>query len=788
MTMGTNKGYSDEEVEALVKSGKATAVEPKQGFSDEDVAALAAEGKAREVAPSTTADMVETGLRSTAEGLTLGLSEPTVSGAIAVKNQIKQALDSGTLDPLSIDNFVKQYQQDAEQRMIQKAQNPGLDIGGQVIGSIAPILFTGGAALGVKGAATAAKLARGLDVGAQIGSKAAVLAKPIAKAAQIAEGAALASKGGKTLEGAAKLGAGAVKLGASAAETAAGAVAQEASRQAILKSTGFMKPGEGPDLDEVAMVGAALPVVGKGVGLLARGTKALGKGSMTALLGASPKAIDDYVKNYDTLQNARNITELKDAAQSNVAIIKNLAKKGEEGLATDVLDHLDILGNRATQASGEAYDLLTKSGQSFDSAQLIDAVEKAKQDLLTGGKTLVGAANKNSYAKLETIQNDIRVLGEQFGGTVPADTTKEIVQALDQEYNELARGEFATTAATAVNKARRNINEVLKTVDGYADKMKEVAALTDLRSRVFKEFGGSEKKAVAGVSAALKGNPTRMKLLQEFDAAQPFGLEQTKAAKAAADEINLLSESNIGDKISSFVQGSNDPKLRQQLVSLAALSDDQLVKELEALRAHEAFNTGFIRGSRNVNLGLAISYALAKGTAGAAAGMTLGPGMAGLGATYGVLVDTAGPRIARGMLKGYLEIKGIPTVAKIRSLTVPEDVKRLMIQDLSRAMRPALSTDKEKEKALNSFYAPEKAKPVIISEIRRSQGLTPEEKASMIQEVTRTGKVVDFDKVVFAGEEPKKSKAKVVDSKTKKPALPSDSVQEYFQYKKKQAF
>jgi hypothetical protein len=744
------------------------------------------------VAPeSTTADQIETALRSTAEGLTIGVSEPVVSGGIAVKNQIKQAIESGSLDPLALENFLKQYQQDVEQRQIQKEQNPGLDIGGQVVGAVAPIIMTGGAALGLRGAAAAARGASALDLGSNIAVRAGKLAtSPLSKAAQpLAEAAQLAGATKAT-----KAGAAITKLGVSAAEHATGAVAQEAARQGVLKSTGFMKPGDGPDLDDVAVVGAALPVVGKGVGALTKGAKVAGKGAMKVFLGASEEKIDNYLKNYDVLQNARDLKEIENAARSNLAFLKQNAPKAEDALATDVLDHLDILGKRISDASSEAFDLLDRSGRTFDVNELNNAIESVKSKLLTGGKTLVGAANKGAYAKLESIQGDLRSLSDAVGGEIPASSVKEVIQALDQEYNELARGEFAATAGTVVNQARAGINNILKDVDGYAAKMKEVSSLVDLRKRVFQEFGGSDKKALAGVKAALNGNLPRERLLNEFAQAQPIALAQAQEAKKFAEQVNLLNDSNIGDKLSLFVKGSNDPKLRDQLSKLADLSDEGMLKELEALRANEAFNKGFIQGSRNVNMwtviGASAKQALlgGKALAGAAAGMTISPGLAAVGAAWGATVDLYGPQMARSILKGMMEIKGIPTVAKIRALDIPEDTKRLMIQDLARAMRPTTIKDKNQEKELNAFYAPEASRPIIASEIRRASDLSPEQKAEMIQSLNKTGRVVDFDKVVFAAEDKKPKQPSLVKTKDTKPAMPSDAVQEYFDYKKRQSY
>lgn len=772
--MAEDQGFSDEEMQKLLSSGKAQMATPApqdDSLSDEEIQAALASGKAKTYAPSNM-DVAETAVRGALSSATLGATEPVISGGIAAKDLIKQAIEQGSLDPLSIENFVKEYQQDVEARRIQQQAMPGVDVASQVVGAVAPALLTGGASLGIRGALGAAKVAKGIDVGTKVATGATKVMAPLAKAAQIAEGTKLA---------------GVAKTGVKAAEMAAAGVAQEATRQGVLKSTGFMKPGEGPDLDEVAMLGAAIPVVGATVGALAKGAKVAGKGAMSVALGVREADMNKYLANYEKIQAARDVTEIAEAAKANLATIKGAAAKTGADLSTDVLDHLDILGKRVADGSAEAYEILAKSGKEFEAKDVLAAVDKAKQGLLVKGQ-LVGDANKASFAKLDRLQDDIKSVAQVANGKIDASTIKEVIQNLDTEYKVLSRGEFADAAGVAINKARQNIDALIKEIPEYKAKMQDVAKLADLRSRIFNEFGGSEKKAISATQQALKGNKVRADLLREFETTQPIGFAQAKAAKEAADEINALNELNIGDKLSAFVKGNNSPQLRQQLEKLANLTDPQLMDELNALRANEVFNSGFLRGSRNVNLWTAIGYAATKAAAGAAVGMTIGPGAMALGAVFGGTVDAYGPRIAREILKGVAMIRGIPTVAKIRALSVPEDVKRIMIQDLSRAMRPVVLKDKKEERQLNAFYAPMESRPIIISEIRRASGLSLEEKAQMIQEINKTGKVVDFDKVVFAADEPKSKPVKLVGEKNEKPDVPANAVREYYEYKKRQAY
>ena len=776
--MATKNGYSDAEVEALQKTGEAVPVEPKDGYSDDEVASLLKEGQASEVAPPTVADQIETAVRSTAEGFTpFGVSEPAVSGAIAIKNVIKQAVEQGTLDPVTAENFWSNYNADVQQRLVQKEQNPALDIGGQVLGALAPAVLTGGASLGIKAASGLAKGASALDVGSKVAAGTGkLLAKPLANAAaQMAEGSVAK---------------GATKLAANAAEAAAGAVAQEAGRQGVLKSTGFMKPGEGSDLDDVAVMGAAIPVVGAGVGALARAAKVAGKGAMKVALGVQEEEIQNYMNNYEKLQTSRVKEEIEAALSDNLATIKKVSQDKQVKLTDDILDNLDILRTRVSKGSSESFDILGASNEILPTKPIADAIRRQKNLFYVTGTKTFGPEDAAAVDKIEMLAREAEALGPE----VEAKAVKKIIQKVQEQGDySIPPGQRDTPMSKAMKAARREIDQDLKArIPEYAQKMEEVSGLTSALEKASDALN-SESKAMGAVKAVVSGkNPLKERALRDFAQVQPLEIEQVKQAADMANELNLLNEANIGDKLNLFVRGSNDPKIREQIEKLANLTDSEMLQELQALKAHEAFNKTFIRGSRNVNgwtvVGLSAARLAAKGAAGAIAGSQLSEDGAAIGAVWGATVDMFGPRMARAILKGIMQVKGIPTVAKIRALDIPEDAKRILIQDLARALRPVVTKDKSEEKSLNSFYAPEQSRPIIASEIRRAAGLAPEQKAEMINTLNTTGKVVDFDKVVFANEDTRPKQPSLVKDKNKKPSVPADSVEQYFEYKKRMPY
>ena len=124
--MATKNGYSDAEVEALQKTGEAVAAEPGDGYSDDEIASLLKESRASGWRRQLLRTKSRTAFRSTAEGFTpFGVSEPAVSGAIAIKNVIKQAVEQGTLDPVTAENFWSNYNADVPAKTRSERAEPG---------------------------------------------------------------------------------------------------------------------------------------------------------------------------------------------------------------------------------------------------------------------------------------------------------------------------------------------------------------------------------------------------------------------------------------------------------------------------------------------------------------------------------------------------------------------------------------------------------------------------------------------------------------------------------------
>ena len=82
--------------------------------------------------------------------------------------------------------------------------------------------------------------------------------------------------------------------------------------------------------------GAAIPVVGAGVGALARAAKVAGKGAMKVALGFGKKKSRN-MKNYEKLQTLASKKEIEAALSDNLATIKKVSQDKQVKLTDDIL-------------------------------------------------------------------------------------------------------------------------------------------------------------------------------------------------------------------------------------------------------------------------------------------------------------------------------------------------------------------------------------------------------------------------------------------------------------------
>ncbi len=109
--------------------------------------------------------------------------------------------------------------------------------------------------------------------------------------------------------------------------------------------------------------------------------------------------------------------------------------------------------------------------------------------------------------------------------------------------------------------------------------------------------------------------------------------------------------------------GKENIELRKTFEELSKMSGQDFANIVADRRTADAFKGEFKMGSRNVNLWGLFGFA------------TGGPVGAGTLATVGALTDRFGPAMAQKTLDGVLKIQGSPTLQKISTLNLPENVK-----------------------------------------------------------------------------------------------------------------
>lgn len=519
--------------------------EAKKKFEREQLIAEAkAKFAAEQPAPETPiGDKVAGAVRSGVEGLTFGISEPVWSGAMAGQMHLIDAAQKaeGVGDfaerVTDIDALKAQYDADVQRRRQFKADNPGLQMGAEMTGAIAPAFFTGGTTAIAKGVT---KLPAIVDsAGALIGQG----IKQIPKAEAL-----LASKGvtgsvARVAEGAAK--------------AAGQGVAAETISQQVEGATGFLKPEEMRSMGDVAtdaaLFGGALKLPGE---VAEQGTKLL-RGAAKTFAGVKGDVIDAYMANPQAIREAKTVAEIKDELDltmqklrddvDNAVITKdqakdamkqaeqkvddlvrenknliasqkadiraqfkeaksdlNIAFKGKQSeikgarypvQADDVLDSVEDVKRQVSDLSSESYRILGAEKGKVNIGSLPKAMERIKSGMAIEGE-LISQDAKNAFDKVSAYQEKFTNIAKKSNGEVSFPQVKQLIQEIDKDIRKAGdkmAGEFNTDTYDALMGVRSELDSILKErVAGYREVMQETARMNTLRRDLVKAFGSRE--------------------------------------------------------------------------------------------------------------------------------------------------------------------------------------------------------------------------------------------------------------------------------------------------------
>ena len=289
-------------------------------------------------APANVPESVETGSRSMLEGMTLGMSEPALSGANAViGNLIDSGFDSDDLksflsNAVDSERIKRGFNEDVGRRRKLEAEHPVIATGSEIAGAVIPSLISGGTSLG----------ASGVKSGATIASK---LGSMAGKAVEAIPGAKGLLEAENILGRAARVG----KAGVEGAAVAGGS---EGVKRLVESPTGFIQDGdEQADLGDIAALGGKFGAGMRAIPELAGMVSGGAKGMLSALGGVKPQTIDKYLDNVDQIKSAKSIPDAKAIVDDAIAKVQD-AVAGQKGDFVDEV--IGAVGTRSRRKSSKA--------------------------------------------------------------------------------------------------------------------------------------------------------------------------------------------------------------------------------------------------------------------------------------------------------------------------------------------------------------------------------------------------------------------------------------------------
>lgn len=618
----------------------------------------------------TGADMIGGAVRSAAEGLTAGISEPvvtTIKGTVSASKQMKKEFGVSTLSELSekikaipdpaqrqqaLDQVKSRWielvsaakEADVVQRRQFKEKNPILSSVSEVGGALVP---------------TPANVSMQLFRGA----------RALTGAAKLTKASPLM---GKVLrEGTAG---------------AAGAGAFQAVRKQALEPTGFIRPGEDPNIADVAKLGGAistgLPIAGAVIPPVTRAvskvTGSVAKKAMAVSLGVSEKNINKFLAAPDRINKAKSIEEIKDIVDKDLGLIKSFKEAEKFDVVDEVARGLGVLKKRVIKSSEESLDILDKSGKKFKTARFIAPLLKERNKFFIHGTTPVGEASKSAVNKIESVIANLRELPQYIDGP----TAKRILQQFRKNIDFIQTpGTFSKNPAQeAFVRAQRAIDARIKNaVPAYRVKMEETFKLTNLLKDASRRFGRPEatEKAIERLGSLTIPD----QILNDFFSAA--NINTKTLLKRLDQQRGVAGLQNSEAKIRQLMRGSNI-ETKRAFDRLSEITGKNFKQMIDDAQVQDSFRKEFLRGSRNVNLwgvlGMLANMATGKTGVAGATGAVIGGGLPGLaiGVVSGALIDKYGPTMAKKILDNVVKLKKVDPKKFVNDLDIPEAIKQNM--------------------------------------------------------------------------------------------------------------
>jgi hypothetical protein len=559
---------------------------------------------------SETPEQLKAGLEAVARGLSFGLSDPVLVSLGADKDQLKA----------------------------REEVNPGIAATGEIVGTVAPMLLSGGAAAG-------APAVRGL-----------AKATPVmltTKAGQLFERSVqgLVGQEAKTFAGKAIQKA-IPKMAGSAVEGAiygaAHTVSEAALGDAELNAETLMA-----NVGPAALLGGA---IGGGVGFLeatapylektfmtAREKVGVGaKKMMAAYYGVSPETIDDFIKYKPSVDAASPLADIKDDLHFKLSEIHDSYKKGEMKYDQAVKEFKDFAkSEKKARGLGieKEEELLRSAKDEFDNYELsyeessrnklktvaeklVDNSQRLRESMIAKSNAsfdLVSDLNfktseiQDAWGKLakeygEGVTTAKKSVGawiketsdwlSQYGDNLNGAQVKKIIQELDQTLSgkfNAGAADFDKLLTNAQKNIRYSLDDILKSASPeYKMAMQDVSGDVKLLKSLNKY--DDYREALASLEN-MSGRLTKQEdLLQIKKLEEQFGesyskdieefvnrksnIEGSKAAQRLSEKKSLIDRLKSKEASEIFEQQLNSsPEFKEMLAKQAELNEQILTKE-----------------------------------------------------------------------------------------------------------------------------------------------------------------------------------------------------------------
>lgn len=681
---------------------------------------------------ASTADFNASLLRSAAEGHTMGLSEPLVSGTKAGYSSLVEGVP-----------FSKAYEEDVAARKKFKKENPGADISAQMAGGIIPSPLNVGTKI-VGGIIKTGKYLSKIPGLIQVAEKTPGLIKSATKGA--ATGAAMSGvyQGSQALGGFNEFDPENLKTSAEigGAFGAAPYVFEGGKRLAswggkklftIITRRPENLPSQYVKNYEKIKTAKTLPEIKEGLDSIVNKieddikTSKLSRDSAKQAYDQIKKDIAFKIRE-DQAQKALGEKEAKIAAKE----AKNLAKElldsaynqRLEETSIKIQDSLEKLKSKMVEGSKAATELLSGTKSVISKNDLFSIIDDASSLHRVGGVP-VSTEAKKAIGRLDALKKDIGSIGGKEK-QISLDQAKAILKQIDQDIDiPVMSGSFSKATSSALSRFRSSLDEILKTVSPeYKSAMEPVAKQAGLLSEASQAFGTPQKATTTlrgienpqyatqrGLLKELGGQsgedylksiskqnlPEYQGLLSSEDelsrvmapklkeppvdinamaqATPEFQqLQQAEgklsSALAAKEPIKGISQATTQSLIESGGRGKIEAL--RKLKAISKLSDTDFIDEIRKMRIAEGFSGGQPNGSRLAVLGGSVG--------GAVGGFLAGPygaaGGGGFGASLGATLDMYGPAITKKILDGYIKFNNMPLTQWIYKIDIPPAVKR----------------------------------------------------------------------------------------------------------------